>query len=205
MVGLSPGNDFYGQDEYSTRRWAMTRQSGRTAATSECSRTLSLVYAKVALADAVTLHPLMDMPASSHGSYVFLVDGIITDRLISDCSRKMALPMHVLDQDNFTNTDDASSPSLEHDPKVSTGFPKRSCRGFHSITSSRAARNESGIVSPSIIACRRQALGISQGAKPADLPICSRQIPARRQSADSEMLGLTIPDSFLLRADEVIE
>src|SRR6266480_6791460 len=41
MVGLSPGNDFTARDVYSIRRSAKRLQSGRTAATSECSRTLS--------------------------------------------------------------------------------------------------------------------------------------------------------------------
>ena len=41
MVGLLPGHDLTAKDEYSIRRSAMKRQSGRTRATSESSPTLS--------------------------------------------------------------------------------------------------------------------------------------------------------------------
>ena len=109
MVGLSPGNDFTAMDEYSTRRWAMRRQSGRTAATSECSRTLSSGLCEGRPSRRGDTSPA-DWTCLRQAMVVrFLVDG---DHYGSphfpDCSRKMPLPMHVLDQDNFTNTDDAS-------------------------------------------------------------------------------------------------
>ena len=56
---------------------------------------------------------------------------------------------------------------------------------------------------------RRAALYVDRilrGAKPAELPV---QLPTKFQMAvnlkTAKALGLTIPEAFLLRADEVIE
>ena len=91
-------------------------------------------------------------------------------------------------------------------------LPWGSCNGGQDITPNRAALRDfkPAYVGSGSKASDRRAAGyvdrILKGAKPAELPV---QAPTKYELVinlkTAKALGLTISDSFLFRADEVIE